>query len=107
MHDAARVDRQLAGRSGRQGDRGSYRVYLALDDELLLGLGPDKAKSYREMGESMAGAECSQYARLFRKAQLKIESRHFRDRRVLMYHEKERKKLQKQMGQDPYLDTPG
>lgn len=107
MHDAARVDRQLAGRSGRQGDRGSYRVYLALDDELLTGLGPDKAKSYRELGESMNGAECNQYARLFRKAQLKIEARHFRDRRVLMYHEKERKKLQKQMGQDPYLDTPG
>ncbi len=55
MHDAARVDRQLAGRSGRQGDRGSYRVYLALDDELLEGLGPDKARRYRELGESMNG----------------------------------------------------
>ncbi len=31
----------------------------------------------------------------------------FRDRKVLMYYEKERKKLQRQMGQDPYLDTPG
>ncbi len=107
MHDAARVDRQLAGRSGRQGDRGSYRIFLALDDELLEGLGPDKARYYRELGEDMNGAPCDKYARLFRKAQLKIESKHFRDRRVLMYHEKERKKLQKQMGQDPYLDTPG
>ena len=36
-----------------------------------------------------------------------MERRHFRDRKVLMYHEKERKKIQLQMGQDPYLDTPG
>jgi preprotein translocase subunit SecA len=107
MHDAARVDRQLAGRSGRQGDRGSYRIYLALDDELLEGLGPDKARRYRELGEAMNGAPCDRYAKLFRKAQSKTETKHFRDRRVLMYHEKERKKLQKQMGQDPYLDTPG
>ena len=47
------------------------------------------------------------YAAVFRKAQRAIERRHFRDRRILMYHEKERKKLQVQMGQDPYLDTPG
>ena len=46
------------------------------------------------------------YARAFRKSQRIIERRHFRDRRALMYHEKERKKIQKQMGQDPYLDSP-
>jgi preprotein translocase subunit SecA len=43
---------------------------------------------------------------MFRKAQQRIESRHFRDRRVLMYHEKERKKQHLQLGQDPYLDSP-
>ena len=42
MHDSARIDRQLAGRCGRQGDPGTFRQYLALDDELLLGLGPEK-----------------------------------------------------------------
>jgi preprotein translocase subunit SecA len=36
-----------------------------------------------------------------------MERRHFRDRKVLMYQEKQRKKTQIQMGQDPYLDTPG
>ena len=44
MHDAARIDRQLYGRCGRQGDPGSYRQYLALDDEIIRnGLGPDYA----------------------------------------------------------------
>ena len=45
--------------------------------------------------------------RTFRKAQKKVERRHFRQRRMLMYFEKERKKMQRQMGQDPYLDTAG
>jgi preprotein translocase subunit SecA len=44
---------------------------------------------------------------LFRKAQQRVERRHFRDRKVMLYHEKERQKVQRQMGQDPYLDTPG
>ena len=46
-------------------------------------------------------------AGLFCKAQRKVERRHFRQRRALMYFEKERKKMQRQMGQDPYLDTAG
>ena len=107
MHDSARIDRQLSGRCGRQGDPGTFRQYLALDDDILLaGLGPDKAEKLQKLGESSKGP-FSQFARLFRKSQRIIERRHFRDRRVLMYYEKERKKLQKQMGQDPYLDTAG
>ncbi len=108
MHDSARIDRQLIGRCGRQGDPGSYRQYLALDDELLSsGLGPKKAKKYEELG---AGAGPDQtfnhFYRLFRKSQRIVERRHFRQRRSLMYFEKERKKMQRRMGQDPYLDTP-
>jgi len=106
MHDSARIDRQLAGRCGRQGDPGTFRVYLALEDELLLGLGPDKAKYYKQLGRESSG-QFNELAPIFHKAQRATERRHFRDRRVLMYHEKERKKLQVQMGQDPYLDTPG
>jgi preprotein translocase subunit SecA len=107
MHDAARIDRQLAGRCGRQGDPGTYRVYLALNDDLLLGLGPEKARYYKALGSESNGASFDHLNKLFRKAQRKTERKHFRDRRVLMYHEKERKKIQRQMGQDPYLDTPG
>jgi preprotein translocase subunit SecA len=79
---------------------------LALDDELLLGLSPEKAEYYKELGEH-GGVNFDHFSDLFRKAQKKIERRHFRDRRVLMHHEKERKKMQIQMGQNPYLDTPG
>ena len=51
MHDAARIDRQLIGRCGRQGDPGTFRQYLALDDDILLsGLGPDKAKTLKDRG---------------------------------------------------------
>src|SRR5690606_23624871 len=106
MHDSARIDRQLVGRCGRQGDPGAYRIYLSLEDELLLGLGPDKAKYYHEYGRDNPGRYV-ELARLFVKAQRKLEKRHFLDRKVLMHHEKERKKLQLQMGQVPYLDTPG
>jgi preprotein translocase subunit SecA len=107
MHDSARIDRQLIGRCGRQGDPGTYRQFLALDDELLLtGLGPEKAKRCRGLGES-DNRVFQGMSKMFRKAQRKVERRHFRDRKALMYFEKQRKKMQIQMGQDPYLDTPG
>jgi preprotein translocase subunit SecA len=107
MHDASRIDRQLIGRCGRQGDPGTYRQYLALDDDLLLGgMGPEKAKKLKALGERSQGP-FDRFVKLFRKAQKKVERRHFRQRKQLMYYEKERKKMQRQMGQDPYLDTAG
>ncbi len=51
MHDSARIDRQLIGRCGRQGDPGTYRQYLSLDDELLMGLGPERADELKAIGE--------------------------------------------------------
>jgi preprotein translocase subunit SecA len=107
MHDSARIDRQLYGRCGRQGDPGTYRQFLSLDDELLFsGLGPKRAKKLIALGTNGNGT-FDGHGRLFRRAQRKVERRHFRDRRALMHFEKERKKMQRQMGQDPYLDTPG
>ena len=46
------------------------------------------------------------YLGMLKRAQKKVERRHLRDRFVLLYHEKERKKMQREMGQDPYLNTP-
>jgi preprotein translocase subunit SecA len=107
MHDSSRIDRQLIGRCGRQGDPGTFRQYLGLDDDLLLaGLGPDKSKKLKTRGEK-SPSPFDHLGRLFRKAQRKVEKRHFRQRKAMMYFEKERKKTQRQMGQDPYLDTPG
>ncbi len=106
LHDAARIDRQLIGRCGRQGDRGSYRQYMSMDDDILKnGFGPDKSLKFKNMGSDSTAA-LHNYASLFRTAQQKVERKHFRDRMVLLHHEKERKKLQREIGQDPYLDTP-
>jgi len=45
LHESQRIDRQLIGRCGRQGDPGTYRQFLALDDEILLvGFGPKNPK---------------------------------------------------------------
>ncbi|MEM8946639.1 MAG: preprotein translocase subunit SecA [Planctomycetota bacterium] len=107
LHEAQRIDRQLIGRCGRQGDPGTYRQYLALDDEiLLLGYGPKRANRLKAQGEKAKG-QIPGLESTFTKAQRKVERRHFRDRKIMLYHEKERQKVQQQMGQDPYLDTPG
>ncbi len=107
MHDSARIDRQLIGRCGRQGDPGTFRQYTSLDDELLIsGLGPKKGHKLEDMGADADGSFDAHF-KAFQKAQKKVEKKHFRDRKSLMYFEKQRKKMQRQMGQDPYLDTPG
>jgi len=104
MHDAARIDRQLIGRCGRQGDPGSYRQYLSLDDDILRnGFGTKPAEKLKARGVS--GSWISGLAGQFRAAQRKVERKHFRDRMALLHHEKERTKIQREMGQDPYLDT--
>ncbi|MCR9296323.1 MAG: preprotein translocase subunit SecA [bacterium] len=105
LHDAARIDRQLIGRCGRQGDPGTYRQYLSLDDDILRnGFGMEAADRYESLGKSKPGPFHSM-AGLFRKAQRRVERKHFRDRMMLMHHEKERTKMQLEIGQDPYLDT--
>jgi preprotein translocase subunit SecA len=104
LHDAARIDRQLIGRCGRQGDPGTHRQYLAMDDEILRnGFGLKASERYKQLGEQ--GRFSDSTASVFRKAQRKVERKHFRDRMALLYHEKERTKIQREMGQDPYLDT--
>jgi preprotein translocase subunit SecA len=105
MHDAARIDRQLYGRCGRQGDPGSYRQFLALDDEIIRnGLGPDYADKVEGIGQQ-ANGQLNHYVKIFRRSQRKVERKHLRDRKMLLHHEKERKKMQREMGQDPFLDT--
>jgi preprotein translocase subunit SecA len=106
LHDSARIDRQLMGRCGRQGDPGTVRQYMSLDDDVLLtGFGPETAHKMELLGQR-DGADAQRHLRLLQRAQRKVERRHLRDRFVLLYHEKERKKMQAEMGQDPYLDTP-
>jgi len=106
LHDSARIDRQLAGRCGRQGDPGSVQQYLALDDEILLtGIGPKKSERLRQVGQKATGS-LARLTRLFGRAQNRTERRNYRGRKMLMYHEKQLRKMQTEIGQDPYLDTP-
>ncbi|WP_231954325.1 preprotein translocase subunit SecA [Pirellulimonas nuda] len=107
LHESQRIDRQLIGRCGRQGDPGTYRQFLAMDDEILLmGFGPKRATRLEEAGKAHQGPGAGSEA-LFYAAQHKVERRHFRDRKIMLYQDKERQKMQRQMSQDPFLDTAG
>jgi preprotein translocase subunit SecA len=103
-HDAKRIDRQLAGRSGRQGDPGSCQFFLALDDELLEGLGPVREAYYRDLGRRGGNGDWQQYQRFFLRAQKRVERRHRRQRVDLMLYEKQRQEILKDLGADPYVD---
>jgi preprotein translocase subunit SecA len=104
MHESARIDRQLIGRCGRQGDPGSYRQYLSLDDELLdRGLGVAKAKRLRRSWQS--STDLAKVQRWFVRAQRLIERRSFRQRQALLWQEKASMRSCREMGLDPHLDA--
>jgi len=107
VHDSARIDRQLIGRCGRQGDPGSYRQYQALDDDVLeAGYDRKRARKFRAGRESSSAEQLTQMSALFQRAQGRVERQHHRQRMILLYHEQQRKRMQEELGQDPYLDTP-
>ena len=103
-HDARRVDRQLIGRAGRQGDPGTGQFFVSLDDELLEVLGPRRQNALKERGQAGGNEDWQRYAPLFEKAQRKTERKHFRQRLDLMYLEKMRKETLEDLGADPYVD---
>jgi preprotein translocase subunit SecA len=101
LHDSARIDRQLCGRCGRQGDPGAFQTFLSLDDDVLTeGLSPNKAHRIRARG--LNGRSTSR----LRGAQRQVEGKHYRQRRMLLYQERQIKKMHREMGQDPYLESP-
>jgi preprotein translocase subunit SecA len=103
-HEARRIDRQLAGRSGRQGDPGSSQFYLSLEDELLEGLGPARQDALRERGQRGGRGSWDGYQPRFLRAQARVERRHYRQRVDLMLYEKQRQEILKDIGADPYVD---
>jgi preprotein translocase subunit SecA len=105
LHESARIDRQLIGRCGRQGDPGSYRFFMALDDDILLvGLGPKRSAKLRALGQRRPD-EHPRLAARFRQAQANVERQHFELRERLLQFERQRRELQEQLGQNPYLDA--
>ncbi len=103
-HEALRIDRQLMGRSGRQGDPGSAQFYVSLEDELLEGLGEKRQESLKERGRRGGARDWNEFQPLFVLAQEKVERRHYRSRVDLMVHEKQRQEILKDLGADPYVD---
>jgi preprotein translocase subunit SecA len=104
-HEALRIDRQLAGRSGRQGDPGTAQFYVSLEDELLEALGQERHERLKQRGQGYEDDRGWQsYLGLFRKAQRKVEARHYKSRVDLMVHEKQRQEILRDLGADPYVD---
>jgi preprotein translocase subunit SecA len=106
LHDSARIDRQLIGRCGRQGDPGTWRQFLALDDDILIaGYGPKRAKRIAASLRGRIDGSPAVLERAFKRAQRRVEARHVRQRRLLEYVERQRAEAHIQMSQDPYLDA--
>jgi preprotein translocase subunit SecA len=88
-HESRRIDNQLRGRSGRQGDPGESRFYVALEDDLLRLFGGEKVQAIMtklgmEEGESI---ENSILTRQIESAQKKVESMHFDVRKQLLSYD--------------------
>ena len=89
-HESRRIDNQLRGRSGRQGDPGASKFYISLEDELMRLFGSDKIQGYIEKFgyDDSIPIENSFITKQIEVAQAKVESHHFSIRkRVLEYDE--------------------
>ncbi|WP_394950265.1 preprotein translocase subunit SecA [uncultured Helicobacter sp.] len=88
-HESRRIDNQLRGRAGRQGDPGVSQFYLSLEDSLLRIFGSDKLKGIMERlglkdGEHI---ESSLVTRSVENAQKKVENLHFESRKHLLEYD--------------------
>ena len=88
-HDSRRIDNQLRGRAGRQGDPGSSRFYLSLQDDLMrIFMGEWVAGVLTRLGmEEGQAIESRMVTRQIEKAQKKVEERHFESRKHLLEYD--------------------
>ena len=88
-HESRRIDNQLRGRSGRQGDPGSSRFYLALDDSLLRIFAGERLKAIMERLKMPEGEpiEHPLVSRSLESAQRKVEARNFDIRKQLLEYD--------------------
>ena len=84
-HEARRIDNQLRGRAGRQGDPGQTRFYVALDDELMRRFGGDTIKRFMNWAmEDEGHIESKAVSKSIESAQVKTEAFHFDIRKHLV-----------------------
>ncbi|GAB4396233.1 MAG: preprotein translocase subunit SecA [Rhodoferax sp.] len=88
-HESRRIDNQLRGRSGRQGDPGSSRFYLSLDDPLMRIFAGERLKAIMERLKMPEGEaiEASMVTRSIESAQRKVEARNFDMRKQLLEYD--------------------
>ena len=88
-HESRRIDNQLRGRSGRQGDPGVSQFYLSLEDNLLRIFGSDRIKSIMErLGiEEGEHIESKMVTRAVENAQKKVESLHYESRKHILEYD--------------------
>lgn len=88
-HENRRIDNQLRGRSGRQGDPGTTQFYLSLEDNLLRIFGSDKIKSIMERLGVQEGEyiESKMVTRAVEKAQKKVENMHYEGRKYIVEYD--------------------
>ena len=88
-HESRRIDNQLRGRSGRQGDPGKSQFYLSLEDNLLRIFGSDKIKSIMEkLGiEEGEHIESGMVTRAVENAQKKVENLHYESRKHILEYD--------------------
>ncbi len=87
-HESRRIDNQLRGRAGRQGDPGSSRFYLSLEDDLMRLFGGDRLKSW--MGNMMEDGEPIEHSWVtgsIQRAQSSVEARNFEIRKHLLEYD--------------------
>lgn len=88
-HESRRIDNQLRGRSGRQGDPGASKFYLSLDDDLLRIFGSERMASMLErLGlEEGEAIEHPWINKALEKAQTKVEAHHFESRKTVLKYD--------------------
>lgn len=89
-HEARRIDRQLRGRAGRQGDPGSSRFYLSLEDDLMRLFGSDRITNIMSRMGSMEEGERIEHpliTKSIERAQKKVEERNFEIRKNLLEYD--------------------
>ncbi|MBD3237818.1 MAG: preprotein translocase subunit SecA, partial [Candidatus Eisenbacteria bacterium] len=88
-HESRRIDRQLRGRSGRQGDPGSSRFFLSLEDDLMRLFGSDRVSALMERMGAQEG-EVIQHdfvTKAIERAQKRVEARNFEIRKHLLEYD--------------------
>src|SRR3712207_451984 len=88
-HESRRIDNQLRGRAGRQGDPGSSRFYLSLEDDLMRIFAGDKVKALMQrLGmEKGVAIESKMVSKRIEAAQKSVEARNFETRKHLLQYD--------------------